>query len=256
MKIRKAIVVYHPRNYGALAAAEKALKKHGVNYRKVSRSKLSRNAIKGHDLVIVIGGDGTFLTTAHHVGKTPVFAVCSDFRLNEGFFARACKPDFSEKLGMLLKGKYKIAKLLRLETRINGKKLPWLAVNEVFIGSGKPYYTAIYRLKAGGKEELQKSSGVLIATPAGSNAWAKSAHGYRLPMTQEKFEYVVREPYTGRLTKPKLLKGILNKKQKVEIKSETMKGIIAIDSGREFRIRKGDKIEVAASKEYLNLVEF
>ena len=216
--------------------------------------KISDNAF---DFVIAVGGDGTLLKAAQLVANTPVLHVISNVKVNESFFGRATADDFEKKLRQLISGNFKLLKLLRLESSINGKKLPFLALNEVFIGSKLPYHTARYELAVKDKKEEQKSSGVIIATPAGSYAWAKSAGVKPLPLTAQKFLFVVREPYFGRLTKPKLLCGVLNKNESIGVTSHINQGIVAIDSKpKHFSFNEGSKLVVKPSKQHLRLVSW
>jgi NAD+ kinase len=53
-----------------------------------------------------------------------------------------------------------------------------------------------YRLSVDGREEAQRSSGLWIATAAGSTAGIRSAGGRRMPLTSRRIQFLVREPYT------------------------------------------------------------
>ncbi len=257
MKIRNALVVYYVHNYRTLEAVEKALCKNSVPYRCVNREGLRRKHVENRDLIIIVGGDGTFLRTAHIVDKTPVFLVSSDVRYNEAFYGRATRNDFAKKLKMILEGKFKTTKLARLEARINGKRLPMLAVNEFFVGNRHPYHTSRYIMRIKGKKEFQKSSGVIITTHSGSYGWAKSASKKKLIVPKNSFGYVVREPYIGRLTKSKMLHGVLSPREKIQIESLMHRGVVVVDSSySEFRFIDGDKLEVRVPKNSLNFVEF
>ncbi len=258
-KVKKALVVYYTRNYGTLGVVKKALQKNKVaaSYVKRENEAAIQRGVRNADAVIVVGGDGTLLRASHFIEETPVLHVSSHTGKNEAFFARATRKDVGRKIMLLTKGKYKIARLLRLEAVLNGKKLPFKALNEVYAGSKEPYHVARYVLQIGKRQEEQKSSGVLIATPAGSYAWVRSAGGRTLPLTAKKIEYVVREPYVGRLTKPKMTKGVLNSSQSITVISniwEKHNGVVVIDSHKkEFGFNNGDRLVVRASKQPLNL---
>lgn len=255
--IKKVLVVYYSHNYGALDKVRKALDTYNASYRVIDREKLNKSHIKNKDIILTVGGDGTFLKTAQFVDETPMLGICSNMKLNEGFFTRACSPDVNQKIKALLEGNHKIIKLTRLEATINKRtKLP-LALNEIFIGDREPYHTARYTIQVGRKKEYQKSSGVIISTASGSSAWAKSAGGASLPLLSKKYQYVVREPYSGRLTKPRLLKGILNPKQTLRIHSHIYEGIAVVDSqAKEHFLSEHDTIEIKVSRKPLNLIEF
>lgn len=260
--IRKALVVYYAKHYGTLAKVRKALSKSGIAAyfeKRENEAKIKKLAGKV-DAVIAVGGDGTLLRASHFIESTPVLHVSSSLNFNEAFFARATGRDADKKIRLLKQGKYKTIQLMRLEASIDGKKIPYKALNEVYAGSKEQYRVARYTLAIGKKREEQKSSGVLIATPAGSYAWIRSAGGKTLPLTAKKIEYVVREPYRGRLTKPKMTKGVLSSSQSVTVISniwERHKGVVIIDSyKKEFRFNNGDRLVVKAAEQPLNLICF
>ena len=217
MDIKNTLVVYtNPSNNeekSTLELVKRILKKYKIDCKIVHRNKLSKKLFQNKDLVVAVGGDGTFIRASHFIlDKTPMLGINSDPRYKEGFFMAAVKKDFEKKFKKMLNDDYKIKKLQRLEAYIDNKKISELALNEFYIASEKQHHTAKYFLNVRGKKERQKSSGVLVSTAAGSNAWIKSAGGKILPLYSNKFEYLVREPYCGRLyAKCGLINGILNK---------------------------------------------
>ena len=250
--------MYYVHNYHTLEKVQKCLRGLKVNYKAVRRTNLTPQTCKDADLIIVVGGDGTFLKTTRHVfDDTPVLPVSSDTKYNEAFYSKATPQDFAKKFEKLINGKSTTVKLPRLEAKINGKTAKALAVNEVFVGSAHPYQTSRYVLKVKRKEEFQKSSGVLITTRSGRTGWAMSAAKKRLNVPKNGLGYVVREPYSGRLTKPKLLQGVLTPQNKIKIKSSMHRGIVVIDSSsKELKFTDGSKLEVTISKKTLTLVAF
>lgn len=261
-KVKKALVVYYARNYGTLNVAKKALQKNKVAASYVTRENEAaiRKGVAEADAVIVVGGDGTLLRASHFIEGTPALHISSSTDKNEAFFARATRKDANRKIRLLASGRYKVIRLLRLEAMLNGKKLPFKALNEIYAGSREAYHVSRYTLMIGKRKEEQKSSGILIATPAGSHAWVRSAGGVTLPLTAKKMEYVVREPYFGRLTKPGMTKGVLSSNQSITLVSkiwESHKGVVVIDSyKKEFEFKNGDRLVVKAARQPLNLVSF
>jgi len=242
--IKNVLVVYYVHNYKTLQLVEKCLKANKISYLASRRVHLTTQMCKNRDLVISVGGDGTFLRASHHIGATPVLSVSSDVRYNEAFYSRATQKDFTKKFMRLLKGKFKITKLPRLQAKLNGKRLPYLALNEVFVGSKHPYHTSRYWITIRGKKEFHKNSGILITTRSGSSGWAKSASRKPLKISKTGFGYVVREPYIGRLTKSKLLGGALSQKDVVKITSSLHAGIIVIyDENYKFELGKASMLK-------------
>ena len=263
MKPSNILVVYTKPKSNAekqtLEVVKSTLKKHRIQYSASDRERLNKKLFQNRDLAIAVGGDGTFLRASHFIPeKMPIFGVNSDPKSKEGFFMASNKKNFNGMIKKLLKNDYKIRKFHRLEAYINNKKIPELALNEFYISSEKEYHTARYYLFIKGKKERQKSSGVIISTAAGSYAWMKSAGGKQLPLNSDKFEYMVREPYCGRISaKCGLVNGILNKGDKISVEFESGNGIIIADSlSREYALKAKEEVTVKMSNKPLHSVSF
>ncbi|MEK6984605.1 MAG: NAD(+)/NADH kinase [Nanoarchaeota archaeon] len=260
MQPSNILIVYTiPRNKeqkSTLAIVKITLNKYKISFALANRDKLRKKQFKDKDLIIALGGDGTFLRAAHFVDKQLILGVNSDIKNKEGFFMKADKKNFKEKIRKIIKGKTKIKKLPRLEACINNKKIEALALNEFFVGARKSYHAAKYVIKINGKKERQKSSGILITTPTGSYAWAKSCSNKTLPLNSRNYQFVVREPYEGQVFKNyKFGCGTLNKNQKVSIFSEMLDGILIADSvGKEYSLKNGSKATIKMSNKYLNAI--
>ena len=240
----------------SLNTVRRVLKKYKANFELANRNSLKKSQFKGRGMVIAVGGDGTFLRAAQFVDKQMIFGVNSDVKGKEGFFMKSDKNNFEKKLKKIISNKFKIKKLPRLEAFINGRKIYPLALNEFFIGPSKSYHAVKYTIKVGSKSERQKSSGILITTATGSYAWAKSYHGKTLPLNSKNFQFVVREPYQGKVFKNYRLKhGILGKNKKIIIKSEMLDGILVADSvSREHKLKNGSRAAIKISNKHLNAI--
>jgi len=263
MKIKNVLVSYakaiNKEQKLALKAVKKTLKKYNIKYKVSKREKLKGKYYKNKDLILALGGDGTFLMTSHFIfDKTPLLGINSDPPNREGFFMESDAKNFEKKLKKILGGKFKIKKLHRLEAFIGNEKVRELALNEFYVASSKAYHTARYNITIKGKTERQKSSGVLVSAAAGSYAWIKSAGGKTMPLESDKIEYLIREPSIGRtVSKISLNKGILGSKEKVLIKFEFGKGVIIADStGKEYKFDSEQKITIKMSKKPLNVITF
>lgn len=260
MKLKKVLVVYtHPAHgtyKSTLDKVKKTLKKYGISYNLADRDKLKYNKFQNRDMIIAVGGDGTFLRAAQFVGSQLVLGVNADVNTKEGFFMSSDKNDFESILKKIMYSKINIKKFQRLEAFINNKKIETLALNELFIGPKKAYHAAKYILGFDGKKERQKSSGVLVTTPAGSYAWAKACGIKAMHLDSEGFQFVVREPYEGKVFRNYKLKNeILKPHQKIKIFSEMLDGIIVADSvGKEYSFRKGSTAEIKLSKNWIGIV--
>lgn len=259
----KILVVYskpfNTEQETALKVTEKSLHSKKADYILCNRKSLNSADFLDAEIAIAVGGDGTFLRTSHFINdKTLIFGMNSDPANKEGFYMGSNMYDFNRKLELILKRKFRIKKLMRLEAFINRKKINEPALNEYYFGSSKPYLTSRYTIEINGEKERQRSSGVLIATPTGSEAWLKASAGIKIKQVQDNFAYSVREPYERKiLSNYKLRGGILEPKSEIKIKSEMEDGILVADSlSKEYAFKYGDSITIGISDKFLSVIDF
>lgn len=253
MKLRNVLVV-HKMGYSAVEkqtvdAVINILKKKRILHRSISRLEVNHEIVKGRDLIIIVGGDGTFLKTAQYTTDTiPFLCINADPQNTEGFFSTTTRKTCEAKLESILKGKIKPGKLWRLVAKINGREIE-PCVNEYYIGQQKPYDVSRYILQIGKKSEEQKSSGILVCTAAGSTAWCRGAGGKVLQPEKKLFQFVVREPYIGTLLKTKITKGVLKENEGVKITAKTEGMIVVPDAvGKEHLFPKNTVVEISIAK--------
>jgi NAD+ kinase len=253
----RAIIVYMKGFLNIVRQVEAFLKANDIKVSCIDRKEFLTHHFKNIDLVISIGGDGTFLRASHpFFDDTPIVGINPDPKRKEGFFTSALISDYKGKLCMLLEGKYKKVFLGRLYAKINGKIIHELALNEFYFGRRSGYHMSHYELTVGGKTEFQKSSGVIIGTPQSSYSWIGSAGGKKLKLTDRLFQFIVREPYFGKLCHAKNLKGILKPGQVIRLKPLTKNFILVVDSLKAIPLNKCDMIEIGYSEKFLHFVDF
>ncbi len=260
MKLNDALVVYtHPaadEYKRTLNLVKKILKKYKIKYHLADRDRLKFEQFHTKDLIIAVGGDGTFLRAAQFVKNEILLGVNADVKSKEGFFMEGNKKNFEKKMKKIINDEFEIKKYPRLEAYINRKRIDALALNEFYIGAKKGYHAAKYTIKINDYEERHKSSGILVATPAGSYAWASACVNRKLSLKSKTMLFVVREPYQGKIFKNYRLKhGLLGKKDGIKIKSEMLDGVIVADSvSREYPFKNGSSVTVKLSDKYLRVI--
>jgi len=217
-------------------------------------SDLQANLFDNVDLVITVGGDGTFIRASHYLSDIPILGINSEPGISEGALISVSDSELS-RLEEILNGNYNIIRRSRIEVRRNGVILDKLALNDVYIGSLNQFHTSRYAVRFQGKEEEQRSSGVLIATSSGSNAWYKSAGGKPFPYEEQELKFLVREPYSGRLFQPKILAGEIKPGEKIAFVSKRYTGgVIALDSDAVYEFNNNDEAEIRLSDKPLNVL--
>ena len=259
MQLKDVLIVYTiPRTKeqkSTLEIVKRILKKYKFNCKLANRDKLSKTQFQDKDLIIAVGGDGTFLRAAQFTDNQLIFGVNADVKNKEGFLMKANKKDFEIKLKKIIKNEAKIKKLPRLEAYINNQKIETLALNEFFIGSRKSYHAAKYSIGIYDKKEIQKSSGILVTTPVGSYAWAKSCCERTLPLNSSNYQFIVREPYMGKeLFMPTVIHGEIKPQEKMILTSTRRdNGVLAINESV-YDFNNGDVAEIFLSDKPLQVV--
>ena len=255
----KILKTSHWNHYKALSIVKAALKGRGLEVVEVLREEISRvgKADGRYGLIVVVGGDGTFLEAAHWSARVPILAVNSDPGRSVARFSACRAPGFSKMLEDWALGKNKPVKVPRLALSLNGEQLKWPVLNEVLVAAKSPAGTSRYMLKVGKKKEEQISSGVWISTAAGSTAAILSAGGKSISPEKTVFQYLVREPYEKKFGRRHLVKGVLSKGESIELVSHMREGSVFIDgSSLCVPFTLGDKLRVTLSAPPLPVIGF
>jgi NAD+ kinase len=254
---RGAMLRAHRDNARAMDTVIKVLDRVGISWRATARARLLQpTADDEPDLVISIGGDGTFLAASHQVGHGVILGVNSSPEASVGFFCACTGERFEATLARALAGTLPVTPLSRLETRINGKSLAQLALNDVLITHKNPGATSRYALRVGRIEELQRSSGLWISTPAGSTAGIRAAGGTVLPLRSDRIQFVVRELYVPPGDRPfRLKRGLAPRGSEVRVICRMVEGALFIDGPRQpIDLYVGDRVAVRMSSKPLQVL--
>ena len=229
-----------------LTAVTRTLKRLPVDFDLVYRAEF-RTAARC-DLVVSVGGDGTLLQVSHALTDTPILGVNSDPQRSEAVFSAATQATFPRLIARALDGTLPAATLCRLRVRLNGRALAPPVLNDVLIAHEDPATMSRYRLAVGRRRESQKSSGLWVATAAGSSGAILSAGGTRLPWTAKRFQYRPRELYQGRLSRSRLTGAVLPMSGTVKVTWLTREGVLCIDGPHvRYPLRFADEVSVELS---------
>ena len=215
------------------------------------KNKLKKQDFKDKDLIITIGGDGTFLSASHFIKNQLILGVNSNYKKSEGALLSITLNQLKTKLKKILNNKYKIKQYTREQISIFKKNhctTTELALNEAFIGNINPHHPSNYQIKFKSKTENQKSSGIVIATGTGSTAWYKAIGGRKFRKTEKQLKFIIRELLNGRIHNSKIKSGKIKPNQKLEIISKMNHGLLAIDSIRTYHLSKQNKIQITIGK--------
>lgn len=215
-------------------------------------------ALEKADLVISIGGDGTFIHASHFLKKTPILGINSAPSSSIG---RYCllkfspgSLEFTEKLKAIVNDEREPVSLDRLLYNLDGEQIPLQSINDALISESNPATLSRYHIAASGLSEFQRSSGIWITTASGSTAAYQSSGGKSFASPDKNgdrsFGYMVREPFAGE--KSKLHGGQIFEQEKLVITSAMASGSIFIDGDyHQLSFPIGSRLTVSLSPEPL-----
>ena len=249
----KKLYETHRKNLSSINKVEKKLEKHGIKYRITARSSLK--SINNYDLVITIGGDGTFLRTAQHIKDAVLIGVNSHPKVSVGALCSIPIDDFDKKFDAILAGKYKLKEITRIQMKINGDVFHREAVNDILFTNTSPAATSRYVIVYKGTKEEHKSSGIWISTASGSTAAIMAAGGKKMPTTDKRLQFITREPYQGIFHPYKLINDYIQPGKTMKIMNKMVKARLYVDGPTTFHtMNYGDEVEFSLSKNHLKVI--
>jgi len=235
----------HDEHVQTALTVEAVLAARGLDFQFVSH--FGRRHAAWADLVVTVGGDGTFLRASHSIDAgpehdgTPMLGVNSAAGSSLGYFCAAGEGDFAEVLRQIQDGELRSRGLWRLAVEVNGKPLRDLALNDVLMAHRVPAETSRYTLRSDGREQDQKSSGIWVATAAGSTAAIRSAGGVVQDIDKRQLQFRARELMQWAVKGEPIVGGLLP--DGLEIVSRMSTGMLFIDGGhKKVSFGFGDRI--------------
>lgn len=223
------------------------------------------------DVIVTLGQDGLVANTAKYAAGQPIIAVNPDRERFDGVLLPFLPGDTRRVLGATVEGRRAVRAVTLAEARLkDGQRL--LAFNELFVGA-RTHVSARYRLRWKSSEELQSSSGVLVATGAGSTGWLSSVYQMvsgiaawtgapftapaRMDWDDRRLVFVVREPFVSRHSTAKIVTDLIVPGQRLEIESTMPSGGVIFSDGIEadfLAFDSGAIASIGAAKDTANLV--
>lgn len=243
----------HWQHTATLASVTRTLQDLGIEVVVLRRLDNFQESLAGVDLIITIGGDGTFLRISHEVlGSVPVLGVNSAPLTSFGHFCVTDKDGFTAVFRSICDGTFKPVKLLRLRLSIDGKPVSEPVLNEVLIAHKHPAGTTRYELSLSGKTASHKGSGLLVAAPSGTTGFLRSEGGDILPITARAFAFQKRAPFLRLFEKAALLSGVAPEGATLTVVSQMQGGKLFIDGDHiEYDFPRGATLTVEAAREDL-----
>ena len=203
--------------------------------------------LKGADLMITFGGDGTIL----HLSKTAAHKDIPVLGVNLGSLGFMAELESSElfKLKDLCAGKYEVESRMMLDVNVmrDGRMIySNLALNEALIARGN--VSRVIRLSIFTESGILvdvAGDGVIVATPTGSTAYSLSAGG---PVVEPTARNFIVSPICAHSIHANSY--VLSPERVITVQTEKdsyKPVLLSVDGGRAFSLRSGDAIEIKKS---------
>ena len=242
---------------------------------------LDEELLKGTDLVIVLGGDGTLLRASHAVGRSELPMIGLNLGTT-GFLTEVEIAQQEEMVDRLIRGDYMVEPRMRLtgvirrapagnavsdnssvpaapgsaeEQRISTEER-FTSLNDiVIIREGVLRLIALKIYVNDVFFDTYEADGVILSTPTGSTGYNLSAGG---PIVSPKARLLVMTPVSPHsLSKKSIVFGAGDKiRIELEEKRKTQKNeaIVSFDGYKNYEISVGDEVEICASDSALQLI--
>lgn len=211
--------------------------------------------IEGHDLVIVIGGDGTLLRAGHLCVPldVPLLGVQAG-RL--GFLTELTAQDIESNLSRLISADYRLENRMMLQAEFleNGNvKQRWDVINEALISRGREARPIEVRVDLNeGYMMSYIADGLIVATATGSTAYALAAGGPILPPELRNMLVLPIAPHLSLDRAVVLAEGAVVNLRAIS----DFEVVLSIDGTTPLSINPENSVRITANKKSLRMVRF
>lgn len=260
MSVRRIGFAYNPTNEQAIELRERAAgwcRMHGVDQWASPAGDLEmlRRELPATDVLVVLGGDGTFLRAAQAV--TEVDVPLLGINLGKvGFLSKAEAHELEPMLERLHHGDYAVLERMGLAGAILPAGRPadvtFTALNDIVIARGS--LARVVRLDVTIDESHLATfvaDGLVVSSPTGSTGYSFSAGG---PILDPQSRNLVVTPIAGYLSAIRSI--VVSPQQVVRCRVvDAHEALVSIDGREDRRIQVGDVVEVRALERPIRIVE-
>ena len=207
------------------------------------------------DAVLVLGGDGTFLSAAREAARADVPILGVNLG-GLGFLTETAEGDLYSALERLIAGDVEIEPRMMVEARVRSRRgrAPWTecGLNDVVIHQSDESRMVRLDIKIGSTPiGTLAADGLIVATPTGSTAYSLSAGG---PIVRPTIEALLATPICPHsLAFRPLLVGA-NEKLRVRVGQNVNRARLTVDGQISRPLAAGDDIEIRRAKARVSML--
>ncbi len=205
-------------------------------YQRIDRSFLPNFLFAPDDMVVALGQDGLVANIIKYLDGQPLMGINPDPVRYDGVLLPFAPTDLKSVIADTAHGRRNYQTVSMAKATLSDQQVLY-AVNDLFIGP-KSHTSARYSIQLGTQNEVQSSSGIIVATGLGSTGWMKSVlagsvgvvSGYLMnkpvqythsPVSWDSdcLQFAVREPFPSQVTASNLVYGLIYPTQPLKLTS-------------------------------------
>jgi len=212
------------------------------------------NIHKHSDVVIVLGGDGTFLGVSRILSGTDIPVVGINMG-NLGFLTEVTRKEALQLVDIIANGSYEVENREMLSAKVIRKNKQFCSydvLNDVVISRGIVSRVVDLTLEINDKQiSTFKADGLILATPTGSTAYSLSAGG---PIVFPALPLMIITPICPHTLTNRPL--VVSNERVVRVRSltDTTQVHLTLDGQISFDLMAGDVVEITKSKKSVKFI--
>lgn len=219
-----------------------------------SKYEDEKEFLNNSEIIISLGGDGTFLKAARKVYGMgiPIMGINLG---NLGFLTEVETGDVHSAVSSILEDKFELENRMMLEARIvsDGRTIARdVAVNDVVISRG--CLPRITRLKMYIDDVLTETfpgDGLIVSTPTGSTAYTLAAGG---PIVEPNTDLIIATPICPHILYSRSYITSSDKVYRIAVDEDYHhNATVTVDGQTGYEIKAGDYVEIRKSQHYVKL---
>lgn len=226
-----------------------------INNNYIVKTSEQKEILEESEIIICLGGDGTFLKAARAVYKKnlPILGINLG---NLGFLTEIEKNEIEDAVNCLISGKYILEERMMLESTIirDGNVLGKdTALNDIVISRGA--LSRILRVKTYINDvfvDMFPGDGLIVSSPTGSTAYSLAVGG---PIVEPDIDIIIVSPICPHILYSRSIITASDRKVKAVIDEDySHDAMVTVDGQMGYEIRGGDIVEVEKSSHTIKLI--
>jgi NAD+ kinase len=212
--------------------------------------------LPGTDVLVVLGGDGTFLRAARAVADVDVPLLGINVG-KVGFLSKVEEHELETVLAQIAAGEYRLDERMTISATIlpagaSGAGEHFTALNDVVVARGRLARVCRFDVNVGASHLATViADGLIVATPTGSTGYSFSSGG---PIVDPLSRNLIVTPIAAYLAAIRSV--VVSPKQVVSVRViDATEALVSIDGREDVALSTGDIVEVRAVERPIRMVE-